>query len=74
MTASASKRATYGASTENPRRDCVARSYWVALFPLLSGCAGATGNLQATDPTERGLSYIAAAIVTAAVLRATFNK
>lgn len=41
---------------------------------LLSGCAGATGNVSATDPTERGLSYVAAAIVTAAVIRALFNK
>jgi hypothetical protein len=44
------------------------------LMFLLVGCAGATGNLSASDPTERGLSYIAAAIVTAAVLRAFFNK
>lgn len=41
---------------------------------LLTGCQGATGNISATDPTERGLSYIAAAIVTAAVIRAFFNK
>ena len=40
----------------------------------LGGCTGATGNISATDPTERGLSYIAAAIVTAAVIRALFNK
>ena len=40
----------------------------------LGGCTGATGNISATDPTERGLSYIAAAIVTAAVIRAIFNK
>jgi hypothetical protein len=41
---------------------------------LLTGCAGATGNLSASDPTERGLSYVAAAIVTAAIIRALFNK
>lgn len=41
---------------------------------FLGGCAGATGNMYATDPTERGLSYVAAAIVTAAVIRALFNK
>ena len=41
---------------------------------VLTGCAGATGNVAATDPTERGLSYVAAAIVTAAVIRALFNK
>jgi hypothetical protein len=45
-----------------------------ALIVLLAGCSGATGNVDATDPTERGLSYIAAAIVTAAVIRAFFNK
>lgn len=48
-----------------------------ALFVVLllsSGCAGATGNIAASDPTERGLSYVAAAIVTSAVLRALFNK
>ena len=43
---------------------------------VLTGCAGATGAKGTTsaDPTERGLSYIAAAIVTSAVLRAFFNK
>jgi len=40
----------------------------------LSGCSGATGNITATDPTERGLSYLAAAIVTAAVIKAICNK
>ena len=45
-----------------------------AALLLLAGCAGATGNMQATDPTERGLSYVAAAIVTAAIIRAIFNK
>jgi len=44
---------------------------------FLTGCAGATGNLHAADPVERGLSYVAAAIVTAAiiiaVIRAIFN-
>jgi hypothetical protein len=41
---------------------------------LLAGCAGATGSPRASDPVERGLSYVAAAIVTSAVLRAVFNK
>jgi hypothetical protein len=41
---------------------------------LCAGCSGATGNISATDPIERGLSYVAAAIVTAAVIRALFNK
>lgn len=45
---------------------------WMILF--LTGCTGATGNIGATDPTERGLSYVACAIVTAAVIRALFNK
>lgn len=40
----------------------------------LAGCTGATGNITATDPTERGLSYVAAAIVTAAVIKAICNK
>ena len=44
------------------------------LMAGLMACDGATGNTRATDPTERGLSYIAAAIVTSAVLRAIFNK
>ena len=47
-------------------------------FLLLSlwlvGCTGAMGNVTAVDPTERGLSYVAAAVVTAAVIRAFFNK
>lgn len=41
---------------------------------VITGCAGATGNMSAGDPVERGCSYIAAAIVTSAVLRALFNK
>jgi hypothetical protein len=45
-----------------------------ALIVLLAGCSGAIGNVAATDPTERGLSYIAAAIVTGAVIRALFNR
>jgi hypothetical protein len=45
-----------------------------ALAVLLGGCSGATGNITAIDATERGLSYVAAAIVTAAVIRAIFNR
>jgi hypothetical protein len=37
-------------------------------------CDGATGKPKAQDPVERGLSYVAAAIVTAAIIRAIFNK
>lgn len=40
----------------------------------VSACAGSTGNIAASDPTERGLSYVAAAIVTGAIIRALFNK
>lgn len=40
----------------------------------VTACGGALGNRRATDPTERGLSYVAAAIVTGAVIRAIFNK
>ena len=50
------------------------RFYILLLATGLAGCAGATGNVSASDPTERGLSYVAAAIVTAAVIRAFFNK
>ena len=38
------------------------------LLALLVGCTGATGNITASDPIERGLSYIAAAIVTHGVI------
>lgn len=47
----------------------------------LPGCAAVeqasdaiTRGFGATDPTERGLSYVAAAIVTAAVVRGILNK
>jgi hypothetical protein len=43
------------------------------LLPLV-GCVGATGNIQSADPLERGLSYLAAAIVTHGVLQAMFRK
>jgi len=46
----------------------------ILLMFLLTGCAGATGKMDASDPTERGLSYVAAAIVTSAVIRAFCNK
>jgi len=47
--------------------------FMVLMIVLLNGCAGSTGNIAASNPTERGLSYIAAAIVTSAVMRAIFN-
>ncbi len=40
----------------------------------LTGCVGACGAPGAADPTERGLGYIAAAIVVGAILRALLNK
>lgn len=42
-----------------------------------AGCEalkGATGNIDAADPTERGLSYLALAIIVSAIIRAIFNK
>lgn len=52
---------------------------WAAMYILLSllsltGCAGSAGNIFSNDPTERGLSYVASAIVTAAIIRALCNK
>ena len=44
------------------------------VFLVLTGCDGATGKISSSDPTERGMSYIASAIVSAAVIRAIFNK
>ena len=46
----------------------------ILFIPILAGCSGATGNVTAADPIERGLSYIAAAIVTHAVLQILFRK
>jgi len=58
---------------QSKRRVAVGISALFALL-LLAGCAGATGNVSANDPMERGLSYIAAAIVTHGILQAIFNK
>jgi len=44
----------------------------ILIFLLTLGCTA--GNIGSSDPTERGLSYIAGAILTAAVMRAIFNK
>jgi hypothetical protein len=41
---------------------------WFIALAMLTVCAGAYGNPMAADPTERGLSYIAAAIVTHGLL------
>ena len=62
-------------TTNQRQRGIRVRSILLLAVPfILSGCAGATGNMSASDPTERGLSYVATAIVTGAVLRAFFNK
>jgi len=45
-----------------------------ALLFCAVGCSAVTGNPGASDPTERGLSCIAVAIVAAAIVRAVFNK
>jgi len=44
--------------------------YIIALFAVLMtlGCSGALGDVSAADPVERGLSYIAAAIVSHAFI------
>ena len=48
----------------------------ICLMLFLNGCAGATGvsGINSIDPTERGLSYIASAIISAAIISALFNK
>lgn len=50
------------------------KKYIIILFMalFLFGCAGK--GEQSSDPTERGLSYVAGAIMTSAVIRAFFNK
>ncbi len=40
----------------------------LAALVLLTGCQGALGNIASGDPVERGLSYVAAAIVSHAVI------
>jgi hypothetical protein len=56
----------------------IKRFILIAIFILLVlwnvGCTGATGNVGADNPIERGLSYIAAAIVTHGIVQAVFNK
>ena len=47
----------------------ISRTGVTTLIVLLGGCSGALGNTGAADPTERGLSYVAAAIITAALIR-----
>jgi hypothetical protein len=50
------------------------RNWAILLTIFLTGCKGVDSFTDATDPTERGLSFVAAAIVTSAVIRAFFNK
>jgi len=52
----------------------ITKAFFILPTIFLIGCDGAMGNIKADDPTERGMSYIAAAIVTAAIIRAIFNK
>ncbi len=44
-----------------------------AVILLVWGCAGSTGDVNSPDPIMRGCSYIAAAIVTNAIIRAIFH-
>lgn len=46
------------------------------LLILIVGCYGATGidGIQSGHPIKQGCGYIAAAIVTHAVIQAIFNK
>ena len=48
--------------------DLLKRAGLAFLVLSLSGCAGALGDIGAADPVERGLSYIACAIVTHAII------
>lgn len=50
--------------------------YTVLLVLFLTGCAGATGaaGLNSSNAVERGLSYVAAAIVTHGVLQILFRR
>ena len=50
--------------------------FLLLLALLIAGCTGATGidGIRSDIPIERGCGYIAAAIVTNAVLRAIFNE
>ena len=40
----------------------------LGVLPFIIACAGSTGNIGADHPIERGLSYVAAAIVTHGIL------
>lgn len=46
----------------------------VVIITTLVSCAGALGNITADSPVERGLSYIAVAIVSHAIIQAIFNN
>lgn len=50
------------------------KNWYLAALLFVSGCnCAACGNTASADPTERGLSYVAAAIVLSAVIRALAN-
>ena len=50
------------------------KTYLIFGCLLLSGCAGALGDITSPNHIEKGLSYVACAIVTHGVLQAIFNK
>lgn len=54
-------------------RKYVAVLAMLAAMLCVQGCKS-SGNVNASDPVERGLSYVACAIVTSAVIRALFNR
>lgn len=45
----------------------------VVIFATIISCEGALGNITANSPIERGLSYIAVAIVTHGIIQAICN-
>jgi hypothetical protein len=47
---------------------------WSICLPFLAGCNEIPRYFGAIGPVERGCSYIAAAIIVAAIIRAIFNK
>lgn len=49
------------------------KTYLIFICLFLSGCAGSLGNVTANNYIERGLSYIAAAIVTHGILQILFR-
>lgn len=48
--------------------------YLILIWLFLLGCNGFAGNIEAPNPLERGLSYVAAAIVTHGILQIFFRE